>query len=676
MIPVPEAIRIVLRETGRILLDNDSKGITETQTILSDAPWSDILGSVLHEDVIMAEPGYPGYNASVMDGYCIRSTEVDASNATGSAFTHRVVDKVYAGDESAPTKDSISDSTLPVAYYITTGAVVPESFDCVVPIEECHLSTDKKYVQIQSSAVIQQNKWIRPIGCDIPAGSVVLPRGQQIDPVALGLLKQSGAQSLNVKKKINVGVLSTGNELILGSATNANQHGKIPDVNRPILLSVLDSFGIANVVDLGTERDDDVLALARTIDSALERLDVIITTGGISMGETDIVEDVLVNHCGGSLHFGRMHMKPGTIWIIPKASKTEFPPLTIVVASIGKPTTFVTIPKGNRARLVFAMPGNPVSGFVCTQLLVKPCLDLLFNGIGEAITVKRDNAESELVSIVDNATIHPEIMGRLAHDIKLDFVRPEYHRVTIDMLPDGTPEVASTGVQRSSRLMSLRDAMGLLVLPVGHDSKPMALKGEAYPVLITGDSIRYARGTKLKESMHLAPKKKQLRVAVVEVVRKEMAINGDSSDGGQIIDALSGSNSGSAALVSKRSFSDDLDKLYTFCVDSNGADVIVVSCSLYPGSFQYHLDVSSTLRSRLTKVAGALSLQARQGAASQNPAASIFEAIVGYAPEKQGAMLICLPDKGLMGGLSNVRGLLKHALNVARGRPHNHHHKK
>jgi molybdenum cofactor synthesis domain-containing protein len=309
MIPVPEAIRIVIRETARILLEN---GGNTTKIISSDAPWSDILNSVLEKDVMMAEPGYPPYNASIMDGYCIRSEEFDVSSVTGDDFTHQVIDKVYAGSNEPQKKDSVSESNLPITYYITTGAVIPESFDCVVPVEEVKVSSDKKYIQIQKTATIKKNKWIRPVGCDIAEGSVVLPKGHRIDPVGLGLLKQSGAESIHVKRPIVVGVLSTGNELILGSKENASQPGKIPDVNRPILLSLLSSFGLCETVDLGMDRDDDVNAMARTIDVALERCDVIITTGGISMGESDIVEKVLVDQCGGTLHFGRMHMKPGT----------------------------------------------------------------------------------------------------------------------------------------------------------------------------------------------------------------------------------------------------------------------------------------------------------------------------------------------------------------------------
>jgi hypothetical protein len=328
-------------------------------------------------------------------------------------------------------------------------------------------------------------------------------------------------------------------------------------------------------------------------------------------------------------------------------------------------------------KLVFAMPGNPVSCTVCTQLLVKPCLDLLFNGIDEYAAASLSNMESKLSDVIENAVIHPEIEGTLMHDIKLDAVRPEYHRVTIEILSDGTHQISTTGVQRSSRLMSLRDSTGLLVLPVGDSSKPNALKGEKYPVLITG-GFGAIKEVLLKDSMHLTPKRegKVLKVAVVEVIPKEIILPSQLNVlCEQIQSSISGSSSGSAVIVSKKTFQGNLGDLYAFSVDSNYADLIVVSCISFKGAFQYHLDVSSILHSRLKKLADALALHARQGAASQEPTTAIFESIIGYAPDKQGAILICLPDKGLKGALGNIRGLLKHALNVARGRPHNHHHK-
>lgn len=337
----------------------------------------------------------------------------------------------------------------------------------------------------------------------------------------------------------------------------------------------------------------------------------------------------------------------------------------------GKPSTFATITKSDKRCLIFALPGNPVSGTVCTQLLVKPCLDLLYNGVAVDLP---ESLDSQLESIVQDALVHPELVGKLSHDIKLDSVRPEYHRVIVDGLQKGSITVSSTGVQRSSRLMSLRDATGLIVLPVGSTTKPKALKGDQFPVLITGRSTILEQ-TQVKNSLHMSakPKAKQMKVAVVAVCKNGRIAGRIDSICDCVKNALSGSKSGQAVIVSRKTFIGNLENLYTFCIDSNDADLIVVACATPPGSYLYNLDVSFTLLKRLHKAADAIALQARQGVASSNAQLAIFEAVVGYAPEQQGAMMACIPEDGIDGGLSNIRGLLKHALNVARGKAHHHH---
>lgn len=337
----------------------------------------------------------------------------------------------------------------------------------------------------------------------------------------------------------------------------------------------------------------------------------------------------------------------------------------------------MTIQHGERIRLVFAMPGNPVSATVCTQLLVQPCLDLLFHGPN---TTSNQGSPMEVLdekllnNIVDDSLVHREIEAVLTHDIQLDLQRPEYHRVVIQRVFDGSIGVTTTGNQRSSRLLSCRDAQALLALPVGSVTKPMALKGEMYPVLVL-EKLRGWDQLQVKYSKHLKKQAKQLKVAVIEVLTKDMAHLSRLDDVSWAVkDALSGSNSGNAVIVSKLTFIDSVDRLYSQVVDSNDADIVVVCCVSFNGSFLYHLDVVSTLRERLTKTAKALAMQARRGVAAESSTAAIFEVVTGYVPENNGAMVICLPDSGIKGGLGNVRGLLKHALNVARDKPHNHHH--
>ena len=540
----------------------------------------------------------------------------------------------------------------------------------MVPVEDVVVSHDNHKIQILPSASLATNTWIRPIGCDIPAGSVVLSKGDVIDPVALGLIKQSGADYVSVKRPLVVGVLSTGNELIVDK-NDKEQSGMIPDVNRPILLHLISSFGdYCRPVDLGNQRDDSVEDLASTIDKALERCDVIITTGGVSMGESDIVKRVLVDHCGGTLHFGRMHMKPGKCVEHPGVA-VDFEACSRLYHQPGKPTTFVTIPKGDKLRLVFGMPGNPVSATVCTQLLVRPCLDLLYHA---SCSEWMELSEDALNEMVENALVHEEINAMLTHDIVLDAERPEYHRVTVHKQQDGSFGVSTTGNQRSSRLLSCRGAQALVVLPVGSSIKPKALKGEFYPVLLLG-SLRGFNQLLCKNSKHLAKQGRQYHVAVIEVFPENQAkLSVLDETCMRVASALSGSKSGSAKIVCRKTFSAHLDFLYTEIADTNDADLVVVSCVSFDGAFPFHLDVATAIQRGITKPAKALALQARQGAASENATAALFEVVAGFAPEKQGAMVVCLPDIGVSGGLSNVRGLLKHSLNVARGKPHNDHH--
>ena len=364
------------------------------------------------------------------------------------------------------------------------------------------------------------------------------------------------------------------------------------------------------------------------------------------MGESDIVEDVLVNRLGGTLHFGRLNMKPG------------------------KPTTFVSIPSQYGRRLVFAMPGNPVSAIVCTQLLVRPCLDMLFRHCGRQEGVpcgpfSGTVLEKEIANMVMHAQVHPEIQATLTHDINLDAERPEYHRVVVAVAPNGSFTVTSTGIQQSSRLMSLRDADGLLVLPKGTADQAKASAGQKYTVLLLRDLPLVPR-KQLSESRHLSLVKpgRTFRVGLVQV--------GDATEDGltmgkRVIEALSGSKSGSVSIQSCRRFLEPEDRLYDFLTSETDVDFHVISSSIFAGrDLASHLVMAKHLRTRLSKVAGAIALQVRMGAASQDPRTALFETVVGLIPDGSVSLAIFVPGEGLDAGLTNVRGLLKHALEVAR----------
>ena len=503
MLPVPAAIRTVLYEAARIILHSSTttaNGVmteeipvtAESTTMLS--PNNPLVGRTLAEDVIQREPGYPPYRASIMDGYAISTQTIGTKTTTTTTttskqqWTHTIVDKVYAGDSpssNTAAATATTSLTLPPAHYVTTGAIVPDTYDCVVPVEQCVVDHTNNLLSIQK-AIDDTNmspnntSWIRQPACDIAAGSVVLPAGHVLNGVSLALLLQAGVTRVVLKQQVTVGVLSTGNELEQqqqqendkDDAWEARKLGYIPDANRPILLHLLASWGYCKVVDLGIVRDTSKEDLAECLQKAAQKCHVIVTTGGISMGETDIVEEVLLQHLGGRLHFGRLHMKPG------------------------KPTTVMTLPsvhpEQHSDRMIFCLPGNPVSATVCAHLLLRPCLHLWFHGLSG---LTHDNSlstiEEKLQQMVERAWVPSELQATLVNDVKLDKERPEYLRVTLEYQPmrAGTQYLAtSTGVQRSSRLMSMRDAQGLLILPQGTDDKPMAKRGEIYTVLWLGNT--------------------------------------------------------------------------------------------------------------------------------------------------------------------------------------------
>ena len=175
--------------------------------------------------------------------------------------------------------------------------------------------------------------------------------------------------------------------------------------------------------------------------SALDKADVIITTGGVSMGELDLLKPTIERSLDGIIHFGRIAMKPG------------------------KPTTFATIPFRTTPKSIFALPGNPASALVTFHLFV-------------LLSLRK-------ASGMENPAL-PIARVTLAQDVKLD-PRPEYHRVFISVTETGGLRAVSTGFQRSSRVGSLIGANGLLCLPSSKNSGRQSLaKGEMVDAMILG----------------------------------------------------------------------------------------------------------------------------------------------------------------------------------------------
>ncbi|OWZ02858.1 Gephyrin [Phytophthora megakarya] len=277
-------------------------------------------GLVLAEPVHSVEP-LPPFRASIMDGYA-----VVAADGVG---TFPVVERIAAGD--------MPQSTLRLGQvsYITTGSPVPEGADAVVKIEDTSSVETKekprKEVEVNILKAVKVGQNIRPIGSDISPGEVLVNAHDVVSAAEIGLLATAGVTEVIAHRKPVVGVLSTGSELVEAFQGITTQ-GKIRDSNRPMLLALLSEWGV-NTTNLGV-CSDKKQELKDTILKALEKVDVLITSGGVSMGDHDLIKPLLEEI--GTVHFGRLLMKPG------------------------KPTTFATLEAAGKKKLVFALPGNPV----------------------------------------------------------------------------------------------------------------------------------------------------------------------------------------------------------------------------------------------------------------------------------------------------------------------------
>ncbi|XP_033932215.1 gephyrin b isoform X1 [Pseudochaenichthys georgianus] len=395
--------------------------------------YRDGMGRVLAQDVY-AKDNLPPFPASVKDGYAVR-----AADGPGDRF---IIGESQAGEQ--PTHTVMPGQVMRV----TTGAPIPCGADAVVQVEDTELlresedGTEELEVRILVQARPGQD--IRPIGHDIKRGECVLAKGTHMGPSEIGLLATVGVTEVEVQKFPVVAVMSTGNELL--NPEDDLHPGKIRDSNRSTLLATIQEHGYPTI-NLGIVGDnpDDLL---NALNEGISRADVIITSGGVSMGEKDYLKQVLDIDLHAQIHFGRVFMKPGL------------------------PTTFATMDMDGARKLIFALPGrNPVSAVVTCNLFVIPAL-------------------RKMQGILDpRPTI---IKARLSCDVKLD-PRPEYHRCILtwhhqEPLPwaQSTGTSTTAGNQVSSRLMSMRSANGLLMLPPKTEQYVELHKGEVVDVMVIG----------------------------------------------------------------------------------------------------------------------------------------------------------------------------------------------
>jgi molybdopterin molybdotransferase len=357
---------------------------------------------------IRAADDLPPFSNSSMDGFALRAA--DSSNAApASPTTLHVVADIPAG--SSPTVSL----TPGEAARIMTGAQIPEGADAVVPVEDTDFNNrdagSSAPKQIQIMKPVQSGENVRPRGMDVKTGDIVLYKGHLINPQTVGVLAMLGYSTVEVFKCPRVALLSSGDELLPVDAPL--QPGKIRDSNSYALAALIQSTG-SEVIRLGVAKDsrDSVSAL---LEKAIEqKVDLIISSAGVSVGAFDFVKEVIESN--GALDFWRVNMRPG------------------------KPLAF-----GNYRNIPFiGLPGNPVSAFVGFEVFVRPTLERLSGRSDRSRLTVRVRCEEEIQS--DG--------------------RESYLRAVVRE-EDGVYIAKLTGHQGSGNLLSLVQADALLIIPAG-----------------------------------------------------------------------------------------------------------------------------------------------------------------------------------------------------------------
>lgn len=360
---------------------------------------------ILAEDVY-AKEAMPPFNASIKDGYAVKTSD--------GAGVRKVRSVVAAGD--------VPDSARPLddgeIVSISTGAPVPQGADAVVQIEDTVLvqasldGSRELLVEIKVAPKLYQD--IRMAGSEISANELVIHKGDAITSGHIGVLATLGKVNLKVYKRPQIGLISTGNELQAPHEELKPSH--IRDSNKLALLNLLKQYSFESS-DCGIAKDNPE-SVKKALDSAFCHYDVIITTGGVSMGEFDLIKNVLEEDFKATIHFGRVNMKPG------------------------KPTTFATCNFNGKLKVIFGLPGNPVSAMVTTILFVIPALRHLEN-----------NKQKSLPMI-------PVVLGE---EFTVD-PRPEYVRVRLEA-GQNLLTAYSVGNQISSKINSFINANALMLVP-------------------------------------------------------------------------------------------------------------------------------------------------------------------------------------------------------------------
>jgi molybdopterin molybdotransferase len=387
-------------EARRYVLDNCKVGEVIEATV------AEAIGTVLAEAVVASEDVPPFANSAV-DGYAVRAADVAVPPTR-----LRVVAEVAAGWST----DRVVEPGE--AIRIMTGAPMPEGADASVMVEDTVRDGDDVIV----NKPVSTGDSVRDVGDDVQVGTELFSPGTVVRPAVAGVLASINARRVRIVRRPRVAVLSTGDELITDGSTL--RPGQIRESNKTMLLPLVADAG-CEAIDLGVVRDDEA-ALEAILRDAAASYDAIVTSGGVSMGEYDVVKAVLSRIA--DMRWMQIAIKPA------------------------KPFAFGLLASGDRRTPVFGLPGNPVSSMVSFELFARPALRKM---MGHSVLDR-----TTVVAVADDGL--PRRTDGKTH----------YMRVFGAFQADGRYHIGSVGAQGSHQLAATSLADALAIVPDGPGVAP------------------------------------------------------------------------------------------------------------------------------------------------------------------------------------------------------------
>ncbi|NOQ64847.1 MAG: molybdopterin molybdenumtransferase MoeA [Methyloprofundus sp.] len=394
-----------INESGLIHFDTAKKTILDALPRLhgtQQVPIEQATGRCLAESII-SPINVPAQTNSAVDGYALRGSEL-ATDTDETSFTIQA--RVLAGQFL--TEACLANHCV----RIMTGAAMPNDLDTVIMQEHCQ--SDGNTIRIDARHSAGQN--VRHAGEDIQQGELVLQQGKQLSPADIGLLASLGLTEIKVRRKLRIAIASTGDEVY--SPASLASVGGLYDSNRYSLLAALDRADI-ELIDLGIIPDQEA-ELLKQFNAAASYADLIISSGGVSVGEADFTKSAL--KASGQINFWKIAIKPGRPLAFGKIQQSTF----------------------------FGLPGNPVAVLVTFYQFVLPAIEKMLG--------------------INQQAIAPILKARSLNSIRKRAGRTEFPRGIVSQNAAGELQVSTTGKQGSGILSSMSIANAFIVLQHDRES--------------------------------------------------------------------------------------------------------------------------------------------------------------------------------------------------------------